>query len=69
MVWSILEERFRRRGNECGLDFRDYQEANEERVIEEEEARPVPLCHGCATHGCATGDLVTGQANKHPKKG
>ena len=31
------EERYRRRGYECGLDARDYQEAAEERFIEEDE--------------------------------
>lgn len=30
-------ERYRRRGYECGLDARDYQEAAEERFIEEDE--------------------------------
>ena len=31
------EERYRRRGYECGLDARDYQEVAEERFIEEDE--------------------------------
>lgn len=35
---EFRSERYRRRGGECGLDHRDYQEAADEHILEEEEA-------------------------------
>ena len=32
------EERYHRRGPECGLDSRDFQEAADDRWLEEDEA-------------------------------
>ncbi|CAK9099643.1 Ribosomal large subunit pseudouridine synthase D (23S rRNA pseudouridine(1911/1915/1917) synthase) (rRNA pseudouridylate synthase D) (rRNA-uridine isomerase D) [Durusdinium trenchii] len=34
---EFRSERYRRRGGECGLDHRDYQEAADEHILEEEE--------------------------------
>ena len=34
----MAEERLQRRGPECGLDSRDFQEAADDRWLEEDEA-------------------------------